>query len=88
MHKLKEVFFIWYAMKKTSFTFEKFITIISETDLVVNLWLCVATDLKTCITKNHSFISIIYSDPETGYRSVIYHWKYFSELLLMEILRI
>ena len=78
---MKEVFFIWYVMDKNLFHFCK---IPVQTDFVVNLSLCAATDLKTCITKNQSFISIISSDPETGYRSVIYHWKYFSELLLMD----
>ena len=63
---------MWWT--KTSLTFKEFLTIISETDCVLNLSLCVATDLKTCITKNHSFIS---SNLGTGYKSVIYNWKYF-----------
>ena len=75
---------MWWT--KTSFTFEKFLTIISQTDFVLNLSLCAATDLKTCITKNHSFISIISSNPGVGYGSVIYLWKYFFELLLMDTL--
>jgi len=85
VHKLKEVFVIWYVMDRNLFHFFK---IPVQTDFVVNLSLCVATDLKTCITKNQSFISIISSNPGAGYGSVIYHLKYFSEFLLMDILRI
>lgn len=70
-----------YVMDKNLFHFCK---IHVQTDFVVNLFLCVATDLKTCITKNQSFISIISYDKETGYKSVIYHWKFFPELLLMD----
>ena len=81
VHKLKEDFVIWYVMDKNPFHFFK---IPVQTYFVVNLSLCATTDLKTCITKNESFISIISYDPETSYRSVRYHWKYFSKLLLMD----
>lgn len=76
------------CLKKKYFTLVKFMSITSETDFVVNLFLCVANDLKTCITKDQSFISIISSNPGTGFKSVIYCWKYFSRFLMMDIIRI